>query len=182
MMEGKTIILGVCACTPAYRANDIASILKGKGADVKVILTENGANFVTPLSLQRSSGNPIQTEQFDPPVVWDRTYKSWTLAGDIMVVAPASANILGKAANGIADDLLSTNLLSFEGPKFIAMNMSPMLYRNPAVQRNVAQLKEDGYHFIDNGNSDKPSSMPEVSLIVRKVEEYFENLEKERKF
>lgn len=174
MLEGKTIILGVCACTPAYRANDIASILKAKGADVKVILTQNAMNFVTPLSLQRSSGNPIQTEQFDAPVVWDRSYKSWTLAGDMMLVAPASANMLGKAANGIADDLLSTNLLSFEGPKLIAMNMSPMLYRNSAVQRNVIQLAEDGYYFIDNQNPDNPSTMPDVSLIVRTVEEYFE--------
>lgn len=173
MLEGKTIVLGVCACTPAYRAIDIIAELKRKGADVKVILTENASNFVTPLSLQRSSGNPIQMEQFDPPVVWDRSYKSWTLSGDMMLLAPASANILGKAANGIADDLLSTNLLSFEGPKLVAMNMSPMLFRNKAVQRNRKQLEEDGYYFIDNQNPERPSSMPEVSLIVKAVEKVF---------
>jgi phosphopantothenoylcysteine synthetase/decarboxylase len=169
MLEGKTICFGVCACTPAYRSIDIASRLKNLGADVKVILTNNASHFVTPLSLQRASGNPVQIEQFDAPVVWDRTYQSWTLSGDLMLLAPASADMLGKAANGIADDLLSTNLLSFEGPKLIAMNMSPMLYRNAAVQRNVTQLAEDGYYFIDNQNPDNPSGMPSVDLIVDAV-------------
>lgn len=169
MLGGKTILLGVCACTPAYRAVDIAYGLKRLGADVKAILTKNASHFVTPLSLQGSTQNPVQIDQYDAPLVWDRSYKSWTMQGDLLLLAPASADILGKAANGIADDLLSTNVLSFEGPRVIAMNMSPMLYQNAAVRRNVQQLTEDGYYFIQNGNLDNPSKMPDVQTILDMV-------------
>ncbi len=173
MLEGKTILLGVCGCTPAARAADVAERLRNYGAEVKIIPTKNALNFVTPLVLQRASANPIQVDQFDSPVVWDRTYQSWTLSGDLLVIAPASADMLGKLANGIADDLLSTNVLSFEGPKMIAMNMSPMLYRNAAVQRNVQQLARDGYYFISNHNPDNPSGMPMADDIINEIAEYF---------
>lgn len=169
MLTGKTILLGVCACTPAYRASDLVLGLKSLGADVKVILTEHATHFVSPLLLQSLSKNPVQVDQFAPPAVWDKSYQSWTMSGDLLLLAPASADMLGKAANGIADDLLSTNVLSFEGPKLIAMNMSPMLYRNSAVQRNVQQLANDGYYFIDNGSPDNPSGMPSIDRIIDTV-------------
>ncbi|SDB25189.1 flavoprotein [Eubacterium oxidoreducens] len=173
MLENKTILLGVCGCTPAGRAVDIATSLRSLGAEVKIIPTKNALNFVTPLMLQRASANPIQIDQFDSPVIWDRTYQSWTLDGDLLLIAPASADMLGKLANGIADDLLSTNVLSFEGPKLIAMNMSPMLYRNAAVQRNVQQLAVDGYYFIDNHDSTNPCRMPSVDDVVNEIVDYF---------
>jgi phosphopantothenoylcysteine synthetase/decarboxylase len=105
-------------------------------------------------------------------LVWDRTYQSWVISGDLLLIAPASANILGKAANGIADDLLSTTLMSFEGPKVIAMNMNPMQYRNAAVQRNVRQLAEDGYYFVNNGVPENPSRMPSIEKIIEAVLAY----------
>lgn len=172
MLKGKTILLGVCACTPAYRANEIASELKRMGADVKVILTKNATHFVTPLTLQGSSGNPVQIDQFESPLVWDRNYQSWVLSGDLLLLAPASANILGKAANGIADDLLSTTIMSFEGPKVVAMNMNPMQYRNAAVQRNVRQLAEDGFYFVNNGVPENPARMPAIEKIIDAVLAY----------
>lgn len=173
MLKGKTILLGICACTPAYKAVDIAGGLKKMGADVKVIMTQNATHFTSPLVLQGASGNPVQIDQYEAPLVWDRSYRSWTMSGDLMLIAPASADIIGKAANGIADDLLSTNILSFEGPKFIAMNMSPMLYRNSAVQRNVQQLASDGYYFIPNDDRDSPSRMPEVGKILDCISDFF---------
>ncbi|MCC8081494.1 MAG: flavoprotein [Clostridiales bacterium] len=169
MLKGKIILLGVCACTPAYQAADIVMALRNEEADVKVIMTEHATNFVSPLILQSLSKNPVQVDQFAPPAVWDKSYQSWTMSGDLLLLAPASADMIGKAANGIADDLLSTNVLSFEGPKLIAMNMSPMLYRNAAVQRNVRQLANDGYYFIDNGNPNNPSGIPGVGQIVDAV-------------
>ena len=168
-MDGKTILLGVCACTPAYKSIELAETFTALGADVKVIVTEHATHLVSVQALQRASGNLVQTDQFESPVVWDQNYRSWTASGDLLLLAPASADMLGKIANGIADDYLSTNVLSFEGPKLIAMNMSPMLYRNQAVQRNVRQLAEDGYYFIGNGNPEHPSGMPSVNQITDAV-------------
>ena len=79
--------------------------------------------------------------------------------------------MIGKLANGICDDFISTNTLSFPGPKIIGVNMNPMLWENPAVQRNVAQLKEDGYLFVDNGNPDRPSRFPDLDAILAVIEE-----------
>ncbi len=166
MLTGRTILLGVCACTPAYRAIEIAEYFTSLGADVKTIVTENATHMVSTQVLQRASRNPVQVNQFENPIVWDQDYRAWTAGGDVLLIAPASADMLGKLANGIADDYLSTNTLSFEGPKFIAMNMSPMLYRNAAVQRNVRQLAEDGYYFISNHSADNPARMPSVEQIT----------------
>ena len=176
MLRGRTVLLGVCACTPAYRSIEVAESLTSMGANVKVIVTENAAHMVSTQVLQRASRNPVQINQFENPVVWDQDYQSWTAGGDVLLIAPASANMLGKLANGIADDYLSTNTLSFEGPKFIAMNMSPMLYRNAAVQRNVRQLAEDGYYFISNQNPDNPARMPSTDQIVDTVTAFILNV------
>jgi phosphopantothenoylcysteine synthetase/decarboxylase len=169
MLEGKTVLLGVCACTPAYKSIEIAEGLSGMGADVKVIVTEHASHLVPVQVLQRASGNPVQIDQFSAPVIWDRNYRSWTASGDLLLVAPASADMLGKIANGIADDYLSTNILSFEGPVFLAMNMNPALYGNRAVQRNVQQLADDGYYFISNGDRENPSRMPSDDRILDTV-------------
>lgn len=169
MLTGRTILLGVCACTPAYRAIEIAETLSGMGANVKPIVTEHAVHMIPVQVLQRAAGNPVQVSQFEQPVVWDADYQSWTAGGDLLLIAPASADMLGKLANGIADDYLSTNTLSYEGPKFIAMNMSPMLYRNAAVQRNVQLLAADGYYFISNDGASNPARMPSVDRIIDTV-------------
>lgn len=136
------------------------------GADVKIVVTENAVNMVPVQVLERMSGNPVQIEQFGRPVTWAPNYKSWGRGGDLLVIAPCTANMMGKLANGIADDYLSTNTLSFDGPKMIAMNMNPKLYANPAVQRNIKQLKEDGYSFVAPESEDKPSKFPGVDAVI----------------
>ena len=171
MLQDKTVLLGVCACTPAYKALDLIGMLKRKGADVKTAVTENGTNMVPVAMLERMSGNPVSVEQFGGDYVWDPDKKAWGKSGDVLVIAPCTANMLGKLANGICDDFISTNTLSFPGPKVIAVNMNPMLWENPAVQRNVAQLKEDGYYFVDNGNPDRPSRFPDLDAILTVIEE-----------
>lgn len=171
MLQDKTILLGICACTPAYKALDLIAMLKRKGADVKTAVTENGTNMVPVAMLERMSGNPVSVEQFGGDYVWDPDKKAWGLGGDVLVIAPCTANMIGKLANGIADDFISTNTLSFPGPKVIGVNMNPMLWQNPAVQRNVAQLKEDGYIFVDNGNPERPSRFPDLDAIMAVIEE-----------
>lgn len=171
MLNDKTILLGICACTPAYKSLDLIGMLKHKGADVKTAVTENGTNMVPVAMLERLSGNPVSVEQFGGDYVWDPAKKSWGKGGDVLVIAPCTANMIGKLANGIADDFISTNTLSFPGPKVIAVNMNPMLWKNPAVQRNVAQLKEDGYVFVDNRNPEHPSRMPSLDAILAVLED-----------
>lgn len=175
MLEGKTILLGVCACTPAYKSIEIAGKLVKMGADVKAIVTEHASHMVPVLVLQNVTKNPVQIDQFDNPIVWEENYKSWVASGDLLLLAPATADMIGKLANGICDDFLSTNTISFEKPKFIAMNMNPMQYRNKAVQRNIRQLAEDGYHFIDSDDEKVPSHMPSVDRIVDAVAGFLED-------
>ncbi len=171
MLQDKTVLLGVCACTPAYKAIDLIVMLKRKGAEVKTAVTENATNMVPVAMLERMSGNPVSVQQFGNDYAWDPDKKAWGRSGDVLVIAPCTANMIGKLANGIADDFLSTNTLSFPGPKVIAVNMNPMLWKNPAVQRNVAQLKKDGYHFVDNGDPDHPSRMPSLEAILNVIED-----------
>ena len=104
MLQDKTVLLGICACTPAYKALDLIAMLKRKGADVKTAVTENGTNMVPVAMLERMSGNPVSVEQFGGDYVWDPDKKAWGLGGDVLVIAPCTANMIGKLANGIADD------------------------------------------------------------------------------
>ena len=170
MIEGKTVLLGICACTPAYKSIDLIKKLKHAGATIKAAVTENGTNMVPIPVIERITKNPVSVEQFGGEFVWDPDKKAWGKGGDVLVIAPCTANMLGKLANGICDDFISTNTLSFPGPKVIAVNMNPRLWENPAVQRNVAQLKEDGYHFVDNDNPEKPSKLPSLDAIFKVID------------
>lgn len=169
MLNGKKIVVSVTGCSPAIQSLNIISELKKQHADVYVIMTENATNFVTPLMLQRSVDHPIQIRSFDPPKTWDNSHKSLSHETDLLLIAPASANILGKAANGISDDLLSTTIMSMRGPKIIATHINDMMYNSPAVQRNVQTLKNDGFIFVENGNPKHPSYFPEIDRIVNTV-------------
>jgi phosphopantothenoylcysteine decarboxylase len=143
--------------------------LKKQHADVYVVMTENATNFVTPLMVQRSVDHPIQIQAFDPPKTWDNKHKSLSQDTDLLLIAPASANVLGKAANGISDDLLSTTIMSMRGLKVIATHINDMMYNSPAVQRNVRTLKNDDFIFVENGNPEHPSYFPSIDKIVNTV-------------
>ncbi|MBR5754040.1 MAG: flavoprotein [Clostridia bacterium] len=174
VLTGKTVLLGICACTPAYRAIDLLKLLKHSGAVSKTAVTENATNMVPLAILERVSGNPVSVQQFGNGYAWDPEKKSWAKSGDILVIAPCTADMIGKLANGIADDFISTNAMAFPGPKVISANMNPNFWKNPAVQRNIAQLKEDGYIFVKNDDPEKPSKMasPETILeVLKKVAE-----------
>ena len=169
MLNGKKIVVSVTGCSPAVQALNIISELKKHHADVYVIMTENATNFVTPLMLQRSVDHPIQIQSFDPPKTWDNSHTSLSQKTDLLLIAPASANILGKAANGISDDLLSTTIMSMRGPKVIATHINDMMYNSPSVLRNVQTLKNDGFIFVENGNLEHPSYFPSIDRIVNAV-------------
>ncbi len=150
MLKGRRIILGVTGGIAAYKAADLTSKLVAGGAEVRCVLTESATQFVTPLTFQSLSGNPVAADTFDRSV---DAYPHLALAdwGEVLVVAPATANILGKAAAGIADDVLTTALLSFPGPVLFAPAMNVKMWEHPAVAENVETLLARGANFAGPG-------------------------------
>ncbi|MBQ3610903.1 MAG: phosphopantothenoylcysteine decarboxylase [Firmicutes bacterium] len=145
------IVLGVTGSISAYKAADITSKLSKAGHDVHIILTDGGSKFITPLALQTLSKNKVHTEFFEEGT--PKEVKHITLAenADILVIAPASANIIGKIAGGIADDLLSATVMAAATttPVYLAPAMNTNMYENPIVQANIEKLTALGYKFIE---------------------------------
>lgn len=145
------IVLGVTGSISAYKAADITSKLSKAGHDVHIILTDGGSKFITPLALQTLSKNKVHTEFFEEGN--PKEVKHITLAenADILVIAPASANIIGKIAGGIADDLLSATVMAAATttPVYLAPAMNTNMYENPIVQGNIEKLTALGYKFIE---------------------------------
>ncbi len=145
---GKTVLVGVAGGIAAYKVAGIVSRLRQVGADVHVIMSENAARFVTPLTFAALSGHPVHTDPFAPSAELAHV----RLAGraDLVLVAPATADVLGKLAAGLAGDMLSTVLLAVgtRAPVVIAPAMNAGMWENPIVQRNVHTLREMGYRFV----------------------------------
>lgn len=154
MLKGKTIIVGVCGGIPAYKSCEIVRGLKKQGADVWAIMTGSAQKFISPLTLRTLSENPVITELFDPDLKnLPIPHIALREKADLVLVSPATANMIGKTANGIADDALSTLLLSVKCPVIFAPAMNPAMWENQAVQANLKKLKERGINFVgpDNG-------------------------------
>lgn len=148
-LAGKTICLGVSGGIAAYKACALTSKLTQKGADVHVIMTKHAAEFVTPLTFQALSRNPVYMDTFDEKHPEKIAHIDLADKADIFLLAPATANLIGKLANGIADDMLTTTLLATEAPVYIAPAMNVHMYAHPAVIRNMQQLDDWGYRFIE---------------------------------
>src|SRR5690625_556634 len=151
MMENKKVLLGVSGGIAAYKACDLTSKLTQRGADVRVLMTESATKFVSPLTFQALSRNPVYINTFDekdPEKIAHIDIADWA---EIAIIAPATANIIGKMATGIADDMLSTTLLATRAEVYIAPAMNVHMYANPAVVKNMKQLEKWGYHFIEPG-------------------------------
>lgn len=152
MLNGKKVVLGVSGGIAAYKACTLTSRLVQAGAEVKVIMTDSAAEFVTPLTFQALSRNPVYTDTFDekdPKKIAHIDLADWA---DFFLIAPATANIIGKLANGIADDMLSTTLLATEAEVYVAPAMNVHMYAHPAVIENMKKLDQFGYKFIEPGS------------------------------
>ncbi len=149
MLKGKKVLLCVSGGIAVYKACALTSKLTQAGANVKVVLTEGATKFVTPLTFQALSRETVYTDVFEEKEATKITHIDIADWADIVIVAPATANIIGKAANGIADDLVSTMLLATTAPIFIAPAMNVHMYEHPAVKENMKTLKERGYHFLE---------------------------------
>lgn len=149
MIKDKTIILGVTGGIAAYKAAELTRLLIRAGSNLHVIMTRGAAEFVTPLTFQTLSKNPVHTDIFSLTQEADVGHISLADRADLFVIAPATANIIGKTANGIADDLLSTTVMATKAPVLLAPAMNCNMYENPIVQENMEKLKKYGYHFIE---------------------------------
>lgn len=148
-MKGKCVVLGVTGGIAAYKAAEIISGLTKADVDVHVIMTEAAQRFITPLTLQTLSRNPVITDMFAEPKSWEVQHIALADRADAFLIAPASANIIGKLANGIADDMLSTTVMATTAPVIMAPAMNVHMYDNPVLQRNCQTLQALGYHFVD---------------------------------
>jgi phosphopantothenoylcysteine decarboxylase/phosphopantothenate--cysteine ligase len=147
-VKGKKIVIGITGGLAAYKAADIVSSLVKKGAQVKVVMTAHAMEFITPLTLETLSGNPVYCDMFSRSEAWEIDHISLAKWADLVVVVPATANILGKVAHGIADDLLSTTIMAARAQVVFAPAMNTNMYTNPIVQENIGFLKSKGYIFI----------------------------------
>lgn len=146
----KNIVLGITGSIAAYKAADIANTLTKDGHSVHVIMTKAGTEFITPLTLQTLTKNKVHTDQFAPYVPSEVEHISLAQKADLLLVAPATANFIAKAAAGIADDMLTTVLLAVRNiPILVAPAMNTAMYDNAVTQRNIQTLSELGFEFIE---------------------------------
>lgn len=179
MLEGKQILVGVSGGIAAYKSVEIVSGLRKKGAEVYVVMTASATEFVTPLTLRTISGNPVYTDMFDEPKIWNVEHISLAENVDAVLVAPATANIIAKMAVGIADDFLSTVLLAVRSQIFVAPAMNHNMYHHPATQKNLESLQERGVRFIGPATgyqacgTEGDGRMSEPTEIIKELENFF---------
>ena len=149
MLTGKTIVLGVTGGIAAYKSANLASMLIKLHADVHVIMTQNATKFITPMTFETLTNNKCIVDTFDRNFSFDVKHVSLAKRGDLFIVAPCTANVIGKLAHGICDDMLTTTMLATRAPKLIAPAMNTGMWENPILQDNLTKLKGYGYHIID---------------------------------
>ncbi|EDT86064.1 bifunctional phosphopantothenoylcysteine decarboxylase/phosphopantothenate--cysteine ligase CoaBC [Clostridium botulinum] len=148
-MNKKCVVLGVTGGIASYKALDIVSKLKKLNYDVNVIMTKSALQFIHPLPFQSLSGNMVSKDMFEEPKAFEIQHISLAKKADMILVAPATANIIGKVANGIADDMLSTTIMAATCPVVFVPAMNTNMYKNPIVKSNIEKLKGFGYEFIN---------------------------------
>lgn len=149
MLQGKTVLLGVTGSIAAYKIASLASALKKLHADVHVIMTKNATNFINPITFETLTGNKCLVDTFDRNFQFQVEHVSIAKKADVAMIAPASANVIGKLAAGLADDMLTTTIMACKCPIMISPAMNTNMYENPILQRNLQTLKEYGYEIID---------------------------------
>ena len=149
MLKGKTILLGVTGGIAAYKSANLASLLVKAGAEVRVIMTENATNFITPTTFETLTGHKCITDTFDRNFEFKVEHISLAQKADAIIIAPATANIIAKLAHGIADDMLTTTVLASKAPKIISPAMNTAMFENPITQDNISTLKKYGMTIIE---------------------------------
>lgn len=179
MLNGKKVVLGVTGGIAAYKCVDLASRLRKKGAEVHVILTRGAQNFVTETAMREISGNPVVTSMWGEIHNYDVEHIALATLADVVLIAPATANVLAKAAVGIADDMLTTTVLATRAPVFFAPAMNSNMYENPVTQQNITTLQQRGWQLIEPASGHLACGtsgigrMPEPAELAEVLENYF---------
>lgn len=179
MLEGKKIVLGVTGGIAAYKAVEVASRLRQAGAEVHVIMTREAAEFVTALTFREITGQPVAMDMWAPVTHWNVAHVALANLADVVLIAPATANIIAKAAVGLADDMLSTTLLATTAPLFFAPAMNARMYENAVVQKNLQILEERGAHIISPAcghlacGAQGRGRLPEPETLVSALDAFF---------
>ena len=182
----KNILLGVTGGIAAYKSANIVSMLKKKGYNVKVIMSENATKIITPLTLETLSKERVYVDMWDKTPHFEVEHISLAEWADVVLVAPATYNIVGKVANGIADDMLSTVISATIKPVFFALAMNVNMYNNPILKENINKLKKYGYKFIDSDegflacNVNAKGRLKDEKEIVKIIEDYLQEEELDR--
>ncbi len=179
MLKGKTVLLGITGSIAAYKIAYLASALHKLHADVHVLMTENATNFINPITFETLTGNKCLVDTFDRNFQFQVEHVSIAKKADIVMIAPASANVIGKIANGLADDMLTTTVMACRCQKLFAPAMNTAMYENPIVQDNIRKLKHYGYEVItpasgylacgDTGAGKMPEPETLLEYILREV-------------
>ena len=179
MLKGKTVVLGVTGSIAAYKIANLASMLVKLHADVNVIMTKNATNFINPITFETLTSNKCLVDTFDRNFQFNVEHVALAKRADIFMVAPASANVIGKIANGIADDMLTTTIMACKAPKYIAPAMNTNMFENEIVQDNLKKLQKYGYELItpatgylacgDTGSGKLPSEETLLSYIMKEL-------------
>jgi len=176
MLKGKKIVLGITGGIAAYKAAELTRALVKEGAQVRVIMTKNATEFISPLTLQTLSNNIVHTEMYLPSEQYDMAHITLADFADAFVIAPATGNIIGKIASGIADDLLSTTVMAAHKPTLICPAMNDKMLANPIVQENIKKLKNNKYVIMESGVGELACKtrgagrLPEIPEIVEEIE------------
>jgi phosphopantothenoylcysteine decarboxylase/phosphopantothenate--cysteine ligase len=177
MLKGKEVVLGVAGGIAAYKAAEFVRLLAKQEARVYVVMTRNGQEFITPLTFQTLSGNPVVTDSFSLLEETQIGHIALADLAELIVILPATANIIGKIANGIADDFLSTMVMASKAPVLFAPSMNVNMWENKALQKNVQTLLERGYHFVDPGEGELAchwygkGRLAELGEVLEKMED-----------
>lgn len=175
MLQGKTVVLGVTGGIAAYKIASLASMLKKQDADVHVIMTENAANFITPITFESLTGNKCLMDTFDRNFQFQVEHVALAKRADLFMIAPATANVIAKAAHGLADDMLTTTFLACKKPKYIVPAMNTQMYENPITQDNLEICRRYGIHVIDPAEGylacgdTGAGKMPEPSVLFEHI-------------
>jgi phosphopantothenoylcysteine decarboxylase/phosphopantothenate--cysteine ligase len=179
MLKEKELVLGVTGGIAAYKAAEFLRLLIKEGARVHVVMTRNAQEFIAPLTFQTLSGNPVVTELFSL-IEGDKIgHVALADLAELIVILPATANIIGKIALGIADDFLSTMVMATRAPVLIVPSMNVNMWENPALQNNVKTLHERGYHFMEPGEGELAchwygkGRLPELPAVIEKIKDLF---------
>lgn len=179
MLKGKTVVLAVSGSIAAYKIASLASALGKLHADVQVLMTQNATNFINPITFETLTGNKCLVDTFDRNFQYSVEHVALAKRADVVLVAPASANVIGKIANGIADDMLTTTVMACKCKKIISPAMNTQMFENPIVQDNLKKLEHYGYEVIqpavgllackDVGAGKMPEPETLLEYILREV-------------